>query len=136
MSELSAVYVLTGAGVVSSLAAMSELSAVYVLTGAGVVSSLAHVSPGHLEKFADGWRPFHVIAPHRRPYVLAFNGVLSSTSPTVIRLLYGNYYREACKLNRVEDQCVPIVETLPWLQDHASLHKELFKDEDKGKADL
>merc|ERR1719253_1770277 len=49
-------------------------------------------------------------------YVLAFNGVLSSTSPTVIRLLYGNYYREACRLNAVEHLCVPIQETLPWLQ--------------------
>ncbi|CAD7968025.1 unnamed protein product [Amoebophrya sp. A25] len=72
----------------------------------------------------DTWEP--------GKYVLAFNGVLSSTSPTVIRILYGNYYRQACELNNVQEECIPVVETLPWLQSHESLHKELFKGEDKN----
>jgi len=49
-------------------------------------------------------------------FVLAFNGVLSSTSPTVIRMLYGNYYRQSCELNQIEHLCIPVKETLPWLQ--------------------
>mmetsp|Transcript_79338 Transcript_79338/g.220714 ORF Transcript_79338/g.220714 Transcript_79338/m.220714 type:complete len:488 (-) Transcript_79338:91-1554(-) len=48
-------------------------------------------------------------------FALAFNGVLSNTSPTVIQALYGNYYELACELNQVEDQCVAVEEVLPWL---------------------
>jgi hypothetical protein len=76
----------------------------------------------------DTWEP--------GKYVLAFNGVLSSTSPTVIRMLYGNYYREACEINNVMDQCIPVKETLPWLQSHESLFKELFKEDAGKKSEL
>lgn len=48
-------------------------------------------------------------------FALAFNGVLSNTSPTVVQVLYGNYYELSCKLNSVEDQCVE-VEDPPWLR--------------------
>ena len=65
----------------------------------------------------DTWEP--------GKFVIAFNGVLSSTSPTVIRILYGNYYRQSCELNKVEHLCVPIEETLPWLQSEESLRKEV-----------
>merc|ERR1712224_425627 len=41
-------------------------------------------------------------------FVLAFNGVLSGSSAAVITVLYANYYRLACKLNDVEDQCVTV----------------------------
>jgi len=48
-------------------------------------------------------------------FALAFNGVLSNTSPEVIRVLYGNYYELACQLNAVSDQCVEVEAALPWL---------------------
>jgi len=41
-------------------------------------------------------------------YVIAFNGVLSSSSPSVVQYLYGSYYRTACQLNGIEDLCVPV----------------------------
>lgn len=50
-------------------------------------------------------------------FVLAFNGVLSNTSPDVVQILYGNYYRLACELNWVQDQCVEVDEALPWLRE-------------------
>lgn len=34
-------------------------------------------------------------------FVIAFNGVLSASSPTVVRTLYGNYYLRACELNNL-----------------------------------
>ncbi|CAK9053620.1 Hypothetical protein SCF082_LOCUS29192, partial [Durusdinium trenchii] len=40
-------------------------------------------------------------------FVIAFNGVLSASSPTVVRILYGNYYQRACDLNHVPD-CLDI----------------------------
>jgi len=55
----------------------------------------------------DTWEP--------GKFALAFNGVLSSTSPAVIRVLYGNYYELACRLNAVEDQCVEVEQAFPWL---------------------
>ncbi|CAE8598534.1 unnamed protein product [Polarella glacialis] len=39
-------------------------------------------------------------------YVIAFNGVLSGSSPAVVQTLYANYYRLACELNNVQSQCV------------------------------
>uniref|UniRef100_A0A7S1WT83 Uncharacterized protein n=1 Tax=Alexandrium catenella TaxID=2925 RepID=A0A7S1WT83_ALECA len=57
----------------------------------------------------DTWEP--------GKFALAFNGVLSNTSPTVIRVLYGNYYELACRLNEVEDKCVEVERALPWLGD-------------------
>mmetsp|Transcript_66199 Transcript_66199/g.147145 ORF Transcript_66199/g.147145 Transcript_66199/m.147145 type:complete len:455 (-) Transcript_66199:11-1375(-) len=36
-------------------------------------------------------------------FVIAFNGVLSASSPTVVRVLYGNYYLKACDLNGLSD---------------------------------
>merc|ERR1712112_23971 len=53
----------------------------------------------------DTWEP--------GKFVLAFSGVLSASSPTVIEMLYGNYYRLACELNQVEN-CLDLKETLPW----------------------
>uniref|UniRef100_A0A7S0AMV8 Galactosyl transferase GMA12/MNN10 family protein n=1 Tax=Pyrodinium bahamense TaxID=73915 RepID=A0A7S0AMV8_9DINO len=55
----------------------------------------------------DTWEP--------GKFAIAFNGVLSNTSPTVIRVLYGNYYELACRLNEVQDQCVKVEKPLPWL---------------------
>jgi len=48
-------------------------------------------------------------------FVLAFNGVLSNTSPKVVQALYGNYYELACQMNDVQEQCIAIQEPLPWL---------------------
>merc|ERR1712228_101276 len=48
----------------------------------------------------DTWEP--------GKFALAFNGVLSNTSPEVIRVLYGNYYEQSCQLNNVVDQCVEV----------------------------
>merc|ERR1712050_730877 len=50
-------------------------------------------------------------------FALAFNGVLSNTSPDVIRVLYGNYYEESCRLNNVQDQCVVVEDAFPWLRE-------------------
>lgn len=50
-------------------------------------------------------------------FAIAFNGVLSNTSPEVIRVLYGNYYALSCELNQVEEQCVSVPMELPWLED-------------------
>lgn len=47
-------------------------------------------------------------------FVIAFNGVLSGSSPTVVRVLYGTYYQTACRLNDIESQCVPIDPVFPW----------------------
>merc|ERR1711933_508873 len=46
-------------------------------------------------------------------FVIAFNGVLSASSPTVVRVLYGTYYQTACLLNNVESRCVPVQPVLP-----------------------
>lgn len=76
----------------------------------------------------DTWEP--------GKYVLAFNDVRSSTSPAVIRMLYGNYYQEACRLNQFEHLCVKETETLPWLQSHESLKKELLQERDLKEEHL
>lgn len=47
-------------------------------------------------------------------FVVAFNGVLSASSPSVVNVLYGTYYQTACRLNGVESQCVPADTALPW----------------------
>jgi hypothetical protein len=47
-------------------------------------------------------------------YVIAFNGVLSASSPAVVQSLYGTYYRTACRLNDIEDQCVQVTSMMPW----------------------
>eukprot|EP00397_Hematodinium_sp_SG-2012_P040372 GEMP01044221.1.p1 GENE.GEMP01044221.1~~GEMP01044221.1.p1 ORF type:complete len:334 (+),score=46.54 GEMP01044221.1:606-1607(+) len=54
----------------------------------------------------DTWEP--------GKFVLAFSGVLSASSPTIIEMLYGNYYRLACELNGIENECIELKETLPW----------------------
>eukprot|EP00931_Biecheleriopsis_adriatica_P104681 TRINITY_DN79321_c0_g1_i1.p1 TRINITY_DN79321_c0_g1~~TRINITY_DN79321_c0_g1_i1.p1 ORF type:complete len:454 (-),score=80.89 TRINITY_DN79321_c0_g1_i1:15-1376(-) len=41
-------------------------------------------------------------------FVIAFNGVLSGSSPTVVQTLYGNYYLKACQLNHIEHECVSL----------------------------
>jgi len=46
-------------------------------------------------------------------YVIAFNGVLSGSSPMVTNVLYGNYYRMACKLNEIENRCVAVDDFSP-----------------------
>lgn len=60
----------------------------------------------------DTWEP--------GKFAIAFNGVLSNTSPEVIKVLYGNYYALSCELNKVEDFCVNVVKELPWLEDEGS----------------
>ena len=40
--------------------------------------------------------------------MIAFSGVLSSTSPLVIRVIYSNYYRMFCEYQNVTDECVEI----------------------------
>jgi len=41
-------------------------------------------------------------------FVIAFNGVLSGSSPTVVQVLYGNYYQKACQLNQIENRCLNV----------------------------
>eukprot|EP00747_Dinoflagellata_sp_TGD_P033293 gnl/TRDRNA2_/TRDRNA2_136529_c0_seq2.p1 gnl/TRDRNA2_/TRDRNA2_136529_c0~~gnl/TRDRNA2_/TRDRNA2_136529_c0_seq2.p1 ORF type:complete len:470 (+),score=56.05 gnl/TRDRNA2_/TRDRNA2_136529_c0_seq2:54-1463(+) len=55
----------------------------------------------------DTWEP--------GKFAIAFNGVLSNTSPEVIRVLYGNYYELSCQLNEVLEQCVAVEDAMPWL---------------------
>lgn len=59
----------------------------------------------------DTWEP--------GKFAIAFNGVLSNTSPAVIAALYGNYYAMSCRLNGVEDKCVAVEEAFPWLKEGA-----------------
>ena len=40
-------------------------------------------------------------------------------------MLYGNYYRKACEINKVEHLCIPVRETLPWLQSESELRLEV-----------
>eukprot|EP00913_Durusdinium_trenchii_P001333 g1231.t1 len=47
--------------------------------------------PATAQSLHDAWAP--------GKFVLAFNGVLSNTSPNVVRALYGYYYELACELN-------------------------------------
>jgi hypothetical protein len=37
-------------------------------------------------------------------FVLAFSGVKSGSSPAVVKVLYGNYFRLMCELNNVKDE--------------------------------
>ena len=48
----------------------------------------------------DTWEP--------GKFMIAFSGVLSSTSPLVIRVIYSNYYRMFCEYQNVTDECVEI----------------------------
>jgi len=50
-------------------------------------------------------------------FVIAFNGVLSASSPAVVSVLYGTYYHTACRLNNIESQCLPERGLMPWDQD-------------------
>ena len=56
---------------------------------------------------ADTWMP--------GKFVIAFNGVISSSSPNVARELYGRYYELFCKLNAVQHLCIRVRDFLPWL---------------------
>jgi len=47
-------------------------------------------------------------------FVIAFNGVLSASSPAVVQTLYGTYYQTACHLNNIESQCVQVSSGAPW----------------------
>lgn len=51
-------------------------------------------------------------------FALAFNGVLSNTSPNIVKVLYGNYYQLACELNGLVEtgECLQLDEFMPWLQ--------------------
>lgn len=55
----------------------------------------------------DTWAP--------EKFALAFNGVLSATSQSVVASLYARYYELSCELNSVTDQCEEVDEVLPWL---------------------
>jgi len=54
----------------------------------------------------DTWEP--------GKFIMSFSGVQSSSSPTVIKFVYSNYYREFCELNAVTDECIPLANELPW----------------------
>jgi len=56
---------------------------------------------------ADTWSP--------GKFVIAFNGVVSSSSPNVAAELYGSYYELFCKLNHVQHLCIHVGNLLPWL---------------------
>jgi hypothetical protein len=43
-------------------------------------------------------------------FVLAFSGVSSGSSPFVVKVLYGNYYRLMCEINNITDQCLAVRE--------------------------
>jgi len=47
-------------------------------------------------------------------FVIAFNGVLSASSPAVVQVLHGTYYQTACRLNNIEEQCLTAKGALPW----------------------
>merc|ERR1712187_641242 len=47
-------------------------------------------------------------------FVIAFNGVLSASSPAVVQALYGSYYQTACRLNGVDGRCLPVDPVAPW----------------------
>merc|ERR1719491_1218912 len=47
-------------------------------------------------------------------FVIAFNGVLSASSPAVVQVLYGTYYQTSCNLNAVEDKCLRVKGLMPW----------------------
>eukprot|EP00435_Cladocopium_sp_Y103_P000567 s3160_g1.t1 len=69
--------------------------------------------PATAQSLHDAWVP--------GKFVLAFNGVLSNTSPKVVRTLYGYYYEIACELNRIpvskeDGGCLEPEEPLPWLK--------------------
>merc|ERR1712167_482160 len=49
-------------------------------------------------------------------FVIAFNGVLSASSPAVVSVLYGTYYHTACRLNNIESLCLRIGGVMPWDQ--------------------
>ncbi|CAJ1461377.1 unnamed protein product, partial [Effrenium voratum] len=70
--------------------------------------------PATAQSLHDAWQP--------GKFVLAFNGVLSNTSPGVVRALYGYYYEIACELNGIplgESQgCLRPEEPLPWLREN------------------
>mmetsp|Transcript_60947 Transcript_60947/g.181585 ORF Transcript_60947/g.181585 Transcript_60947/m.181585 type:complete len:466 (-) Transcript_60947:82-1479(-) len=57
---------------------------------------------------ADTWLP--------GKFVIAFNGVVSSSSPNVASELYGRYYELSCKLNAMEHRCLQVPPFLPWLR--------------------
>eukprot|EP00439_Symbiodinium_sp_Y106_P030840 s4690_g3.t1 len=70
--------------------------------------------PATAQMLHDTWMP--------GKFVLAFNGVLSNTSPGVVQALYGYYYELACELNRIpvaregqpkEGECLQPEEPLP-----------------------
>ena len=46
-------------------------------------------------------------------FVIAFNGVASASSPTIMRALYGEYYRQWCLAHEI-DNCWETDEFLPW----------------------
>lgn len=57
---------------------------------------------------ADTWSP--------GKFVIAFNGVTSSSSPTIASELYGRYYEWSCKLNQIKHRCLQVPPVLPWLK--------------------
>eukprot|EP00933_Yihiella_yeosuensis_P024820 TRINITY_DN19245_c0_g1_i1.p1 TRINITY_DN19245_c0_g1~~TRINITY_DN19245_c0_g1_i1.p1 ORF type:complete len:326 (-),score=37.94 TRINITY_DN19245_c0_g1_i1:14-991(-) len=84
--------------------------------------------PATAQSLHDSWIP--------GKFALAFNGVLSNTSPEIVKVLYGNYYELACELNGMPifnqrmnsmnrdssnsnskmPPCVEVEQPLPWLE--------------------
>jgi len=58
---------------------------------------------------ADTWSP--------GKFVIAFNGVVSGSSPSIAAELYGRYYELFCALNHVGPRCLDVPVLLPWLRE-------------------
>merc|ERR1719473_1000312 len=48
----------------------------------------------------DTWEP--------GKFVLSFSGCAAGSSPTVMSILYANYYRTFCDINNMQDVCLPV----------------------------
>merc|ERR1712039_598982 len=69
----------------------------------------------------DTWKP--------GKFAIAFNGVMSGVADSQVMMtaIYGNYYVESCDRNFVNEQCVDVVETQPWLQHPETAWRSMLK---------
>ena len=51
-------------------------------------------------------------------FILAFSGCTSGSSPNVAQHIYGEYYRQMCELNGLQNRCVDVLELPfhPWVK--------------------
>lgn len=74
----------------------------------GVYPSEVRVAPqGHFNSYHPITSRFLHDTWEEGKFVIAFNGVLSASSPAVVQALYATYYQTACHLNNIESQCLP-----------------------------